>query len=174
MATGNEHVYVLSALALFPILPLVHILTAHFTGPDRMRRFPPLLATACYVASWGMAMSITFGAGSLTWQGTTAGISTIGISTLVYFDLFNCACQGFSLRILVDVHLHRSLTCEQLFQQYGGGKGMDWFLEKRLAGLVALRLVRFTNDTLTLTRTGSMVGRMGILVKVVLGLGKGN
>ena len=174
MTSPHEAVYVIAAVFLFPVVPTVHIISAWLLGSDKSRVFPPLAAIVVYVISWGVVISTLVDAPWQFARGLLAAAMTIGILSLVYIDLFNLACMGFALRVLFEIYLNESMTAEELLREYGGGKGMDWFLQKRLAGLVSLRLVHFDGQTLRTTRFGTIVGRMGRTVKQVLGLKKGN
>ena len=50
------------------------------------------------------------------------------------------------------------MTAQQIATNYGGGKGLKWFLDKRLQGLKYLGLIREENGKIKLTsRTGKTV-----------------
>ncbi len=55
-----------------------------------------------------------------------------------WLQLYNLAERGCSLRILIDVDEHpaRAVTPDDVRRGYGGGRGMDWVVAKRLDGLV--------------------------------------
>lgn len=78
------------------------------------------------------------------------------------------------MRILVDIYRHGSLSFTEVCEKYGDGRGIDWLLDKRIDGLVALGLVRRKGDVLEVDPAyGWAAGRMACIVRKVLKLGGG-
>jgi len=71
-------------------------------------------------------------------------------------QLYNLADRGLSLRILAELAAStgRALTVEEIASNYSGGRGLAWMYDKRVAGLVAQRLVVADGEALCLTDRG--------------------
>lgn len=62
---------------------------------------------------------------------------------IVYLEIRSLLSRGYSLRILVDLRrVGGTCTVESLKSTYGGGKGIEGLLRKRIASLERLRLLR--------------------------------
>ena len=69
---------------------------------------------------------------NLTYKDYLAGISLIIFFSLGYMEFFSMICRVFSLRIMTDIYLNKSLTKENLIEAYADGKGLKWMMKKRL------------------------------------------
>jgi hypothetical protein len=56
-----------------------------------------------------------------------------------WLQLYNLAERGCSLRILIDIDEHpaHAMTPAEVLRGYGGGRGIDWMIAKRVDGLVS-------------------------------------
>ena len=83
-------------------------------------------------------------------------------------------CRGFSLRILIDIFINGPFTMDQVVSNYGEGKGVDWMIKKRIAGIESLGLVKWKNDELILVSPRALfLGKFGLWFKQTLKLGLG-
>ena len=80
-----------------------------------------------------------------------ASLSLIVFISLGYVEFFSMICRGFSLRIMTDIHIYKSVTTEKLITNYAGGKGLNWMFEKRLRSINNLKLIHYKNKDLSLT-----------------------
>ena len=73
-----------------------------------------------------------------------------------WLQLYNLAERGCSLRILIDVDEHpgRAMTPADVLRAYGGGRGMDWMVAKRLDGLVTEGFAELRSGRLEPTARG--------------------
>jgi hypothetical protein len=71
-------------------------------------------------------------------------------------QLYNLAERGLSLRILIDIAESTAgrLTLDQVMSDYGGGQGIAWMYDKRIAGLLQTGLVERKDTALSLTPRG--------------------
>jgi len=72
-------------------------------------------------------------------------------------QLYNLADRGLSLRILIDFAEadSRIIDTDWLIANYGGGKGLAWMYEKRIAGMLETNLVERRASTIALTSKGA-------------------
>lgn len=77
-------------------------------------------------------------------------------------QLYNLADRGFSLRILIDIEESpaRALSPAEVIHAYGGGRGMEFMLDKRLGGLVEEGLVIIDDGAVCVSRKGERAGRL--------------
>ena len=90
---------------------------------------------------------------------TYDGIFVLGFFFIGYFEFQSLLSRGYTLCILSDLFsINKSMTVQQIAGNYGGGKGLKWFLDKRLKGLKYLGLIREEKGKIKLTnRTGKTV-----------------
>jgi hypothetical protein len=69
------------------------------------------------------------------------GLAATGFWSLMYMQVFSMLCRGFSLNVLVHCAEHRKATLPEVMANYQG-VGADTLLEKRLASLERLHLIR--------------------------------
>ena len=98
------------------------------------------------------------------------GIFVLGFFFIGYFEFHSLISRGYSLRILSDLFsINKSMTAQQIATNYGGGKGLKWFLDKRLKGLKDLGLIREERGKIKLTKhTGKTVSIILSFSKKVL------
>lgn len=79
-----------------------------------------------------------------------------------WLQVYNLAERGFSLRILIDVDAspERSLTAAEVQARYGGGRGMDWMLDKRVQGIVESGMATLAEGRLRVTPKGARAARV--------------
>jgi hypothetical protein len=81
-------------------------------------------------------------------------------------QLYNLAERGLSLRILAELDAAdgRSMSVDEIAEQYSEGRGLAWMYDKRLDGLVRQHLVAVEGDAVTLTSRGRFwAGRLAYL-----------
>lgn len=164
----DAQISLLLSLLLSPLIVPLHIILIRFSQRGKVRLMMYaffLYATLWFSLSWYAAEGF-----SLSWF--ISGGALAGFMALGYAECFSMVSRGFSLHILVDVCRRRSLTFEELLQGYGG-RGMDWMLKKRIDTLSMLNMVKKHGDTLLLKKRGKFIGKAGIAVKKLLGLGEG-
>src|SRR5262245_42393743 len=71
-------------------------------------------------------------------------------------QLYNLADRGFSLRILIDALEHPSgiVDLDRLIGEYGGGRGIRWMYDKRVADMLQGEFIARAADNLVLCRKG--------------------
>lgn len=89
-----------------------------------------------------------------------------------WLQLYNLAERGFSLRILIDMDEQpgRVMTPADVSRAYGGGRGMDWMVGKRIDGLVEERLAEVRAGRLTPTPRGRRAAAVFAAVRAALRL----
>lgn len=94
---------------------------------------------------------------------TYDGIFVLGFFFIGYFEFQSLISRGYSLCILSDIYTsNKPMSNEQLAANYGQGKGLKWFLDKRLTGLKYLGLIKEHRGKIKLT------DRSGKIVSVIL------
>ncbi len=71
-------------------------------------------------------------------------------------QLYNLADRGFSLRTLMDAREHPSgpADADRLIGEYGGGRGIRWMYDKRVADMLQGKFIARAADNLVLCRKG--------------------
>ncbi len=101
-------------------------------------------------------------------------IITIQISAfLIYAEFFSMICRGFSLRILTDVYLNKTVPKKKISLIYSSNKGYDWLLKKRLDSITNIGLIIKKDYFYKLSNIGRVVSQISIFTKKILNLGKG-
>jgi len=92
-----------------------------------------------------------------------------------WLQLYNLADRGFSLRILTDIYEspERALTAPELQARYGGGRGMDWMLDKRVQGIVDTGMASLADGRVRLTPKGTRAARLFGTIRAYLQLEDG-
>jgi hypothetical protein len=87
-------------------------------------------------------------------------------------QLYNLADRGFSLRILIDILESpvQELTLEEIFRDYGGGKGIDWMYQKRIDGMLDNQMIKMENDNINITHKGLRIAKYFSLMREFLNL----
>ncbi len=163
---------VLLACGLLWVLPTAHILLVR-ASKNREAGLGRLLAAAAVylgvllLAGWAWIPAAGLADG-------VAALSLAGFLFLVYAEAYSMLCRGFSLRLVVDVHVRGNLTFEELLRDYAGGRGASWLMGKRLQGLERAGLVHLDAATVSIrTAKGRWAGRLGAWMKRVLRMGSG-
>ena len=60
-------------------------------------------------------------------------------------------CRGFSLRLMTDIYLNKSMTLDEIMLQYSDGKGINWMFKKRLKSIEKLKFINLENNNIRLT-----------------------
>ena len=103
-----------------------------------------------------------------------ASLSLIVFISLGYVEFFSMICRGFSLRIMTDIHIYKSVTAEKLITSYAGGKGLNWMFEKRLQSIHKLKLIHFKGKDLFLAYPlGYICAYLTNLYKKIFNIKKG-
>ena len=93
-----------------------------------------------------------------------------------WLQLYNLADRGLSLRILIDAREHPRHTVDAGYirRAYGGGKGIDWMYQKRLADLLRLGLVSIDESkNVALTEKGLRNARLVRFLRRLFVIGPG-
>jgi hypothetical protein len=87
-------------------------------------------------------------------------------------QLYNLADRGFSLRILIDALEHPSGTADidRLVGEYGGGRGIRWMYDKRVADMLNGAFIARAGGNLVLCRKGISLADLFIRVRQFLRL----
>jgi hypothetical protein len=169
----EEMIAVVMAFVLAPALAAIHILLFRRRKESSPGYVHLPLAFLLYELLWaGMEILVTQRVPSIsTWA---AGTATVGFVCLAYMQVFSQIARGFSLRILVDIRNHGALDMDGILRHYSDGRGVDWLMEKRIAGLEQAGLIRRERGRLVAVRPwGIRIGMMGVWVKRILKLGQG-
>ncbi|HET8576161.1 MAG TPA: hypothetical protein VFO18_03610 [Methylomirabilota bacterium] len=89
-----------------------------------------------------------------------------------WLQLYNLADRGFSLRILTDVDESpgRELSAAEIQGRYGGGRGLEWMLDKRVEGVVGTGMATLDHGRLRVTPKGARAARICGALRAVLQL----
>ena len=111
---------------------------------------------------------------NLSYKDFLASVSLMIFFSLGYMEFFSMICRGFSLRIMTDIYLKKSITKESLITNYADGKGIAWMLKKRLRCIEQLGLINFDGKNLCLVYPkGYICAYVTIFLKKLLNLKKG-
>jgi len=90
-------------------------------------------------------------------------------------QLYNLAERGFSLRLLIDIRESPAgaLSTDELYSNYGGGRGIPWMYQKRLDDVARLDLAGVDSGALILKERGHRVGRVFAILRDFLGAENG-
>jgi len=95
------------------------------------------------------------------------GIFLLGFFFIGYFEFQSLISRGYSLRILSDLFsINKPMTAQQIAANYGGGRGLKWFLDKRLRGLKYFGLIKEERGKIRLTN------HAGKIVSIILSYSK--
>ena len=99
------------------------------------------------------------------------GASAIGFLALGYMEFWSLIERSFSLRILIDAAAagERGITIDELANAYGGGRGLEWMMSKRLEGLLGLNLLEACDESYRLSAGGRRAAAVCQLLIDVLG-----
>jgi len=127
---------------------------------------PPLLLLLVYVPAdfWILPEGLIERNAILDWA-----FSLFTFSASVFggwLQLYNLADRGMSLRILIDVlETGGVVSVGGLSRNYGGGRGIQWMYEKRLADIERLGLVSRQGDDLALSAKGERNAKLIIRLR---------
>ena len=170
----RELLAIFLAVALFPVLAMVHLILFRLKRKDSSELPPLLLAFASYCCVWGILWLLLMGRSENVLTELIAGVSMVGFLCLGYMEAFSMICRGFSLTMMSDVERNGSLSFKEIIEQYGGGHGIDWLFEKRLNTLESLQMIRRESSQIEIGGiAGVMAGRLGRIVKSILRMGEG-
>ena len=171
-----------TALVTFPLLPLTHLLLLRL-GKLLHRQRALLafgLANLAYVSIaavlWLLWQRQAPSQEAVVWAGgALSGGLTVIFLIVGYLEAFELIDRGFSTQILVEVLTHGTpLSAAELQRTYGGGRGMDWMLQKRLSHMVRGGLLEVRQGTVHLKGPlAAFIGRGGVVTKGLLRLGVG-
>lgn len=171
MQKNTEVISVLLAVLCSLLLPVLHILLIRLLK-DKGKIKLMMVSFAAYAAIW-TALSISI-IGYHTVNQFIAGYFMIGFLCLGYAEAFSMLCRGFSLRIMMDIFSRGSLTLHEIIEGYGGGKGVDWMLKKRIETLKSMGLLGFDGEVLELMgKRAYIIGKTGLFLKRFLKMGTG-
>ena len=153
----------IAALLSCMMLPFTHIILKWLTV-NFFRKYESSVLLICYfftVIMWLTLNSVikeNFDI-SINKIITYDGIFVLGFFFIGYFEFQSLILRGYSLRILSDLFsINKPMTAQQIAANYGGGKGLKWFLDKRLKGLKYLGLIKEERGKIKLTNhTGKTV-----------------
>ena len=164
----------IAALLSCMMLPFTHIILKWF-AINFFRKYESSVLLICYFFTsiiWLILYSVLTENFDISINKITTydGIFVLGFFFIGYFEFQSLILRGYSLRILSDLFsIEKSLTAQQIAANYGGGKGLKWFLDKRLTGLKYLGLIKEERGKIKLTKhTGKTVAIVLSLSKKIL------
>jgi predicted transcriptional regulator len=88
-------------------------------------------------------------------------------------QLYNLADRGFSLRILIDIveSPRQELTLDEILENYGSGKGIDWMYQKRIEGMLDNQMIIMENGDIQITEKGLKIAKYFSRMRKFLNLG---
>ena len=172
---------VILATAMTIVLLVIVTLVLRFHPTPRRARQMMLSYFACLIGT------------ALVWFATSADLGFLAqsllieppwldLSLMLFFfsaaffggvlQLYNLADRGLSLRILIDFAEvdPRIIDTDWLIANYGGGKGLAWMYEKRIAGMLETNLVERRASTIALTSKGARTAAVLFAVRRFLRL----
>ena len=96
----------------------------------------------------------------------------LGFVYIGYTQFYSLLRRGFTIRLLIDIHLSKqNITKKELSSIYSGGRGLGWFLQKRLSGLEKFKLLNVKDNKVQLTSKFQIIfSRILLIVNKVLGI----
>ena len=172
---------VILATAMTIVLLVIVTLVLRFHPTPRRARQMMLSYFACLIGT------------ALVWFATSADLGFLAqslliappwldLSLMLFFfsaaffggvlQLYNLADRGLSLRILIDFAEADScfIDIDWLIANYGGGKGLAWMYEKRIAGMLETNLVERKAEMIELTSKGARAAAVLFAVRRFLRL----
>lgn len=130
--------------AVLAAVVAAHTVAVRMIG-GRTRPLIETITLALLVASGGAMIWFEVGRrtiGGQPWLLQVGGLALYAAGLVVYVEIRSLLSRGYSIRILVDLlRAGGTSTIESLKSGYGGGKGLDGLLRKRIASLQRLHLV---------------------------------
>ena len=152
----------------------VHLLALWHAQSAEDKYRPMFIALGIGLLLWG-GLPFWFhdapvGGGSW-WLERLTGLLIYGAFVIGYLELNSLLNRGYSMSILLQiVSSERPLTIEEMGRAYGGERGLNWLMEKRLQGLVDLGFAKKDEGDLVLSPRGKklahvlsrMIGFLGL------------
>jgi len=130
----------------------------------------------CLLASILFSFSILFLFSLISFFDFEKIIVMFSINLFIFFayiEFFSMICRGFSLRILTDVYLNKTVEINSINKIYAMGKGHSWLLKKRIDSIIKSKLIYYDGENYLLTNFGKNISTISIIFKKILKLGKG-
>jgi hypothetical protein len=147
-----------AAAVVFSAAVAAHLLFSHLVSVRRKER--ALIGfMALSVPAYFLLHLVASVPGAM--EDVVAGLCALGFLVLGYAELWSLVERSFSLRIVIDVDESgaQGATRVDLARRYGEGRGLEWMMSKRLAGLVDSGMLEPQDGSYRLTRRGSVVAR---------------
>ena len=163
---------VLAAL-VFAIAFASHLLLSHLRTSDKPERVlvavmagAAVVYTALFVALPPLAPRAVPPAADFV-----TGLAALGFLVLGYVEFWSLIERSFSLRIVIDAAAAPApLTTDEIAAAYGGGRGLNWMMEKRLEDLVGSGMLGVDGGRHSLSARGRGVARVFRALRRALGI----
>ena len=121
---------------------------------------------------WCAALTYTTSLLQLSVVDGLTGLLIIASAWIAYLIVWGSLTRGYTFGLLMTLYnARRPITIDDVEKLYAGGRGLRFLMEKRVFGLILLRIVRQRGRDLTLTSPwGISVARMYRLAACALGL----
>ena len=144
----------ISAICSGTLLPVFHILLLRIFGLKKEKYLKVFLFISIITCTiiWIFIYYIiddrsVFSLSSLD------GVFFLGFIFIGYIEFYSLLRRGYSLRILYELYLKDvPISVKEIEESYSGGRGLGWFLEKRLEGIKNIGLIKITKDKIHLQK----------------------
>jgi hypothetical protein len=171
---------ILATAMTIVLLALVTLALRHHPTPRRARKMM-LIYVLCLIGAATAWFATSSDLGFLA-QSLLIEPPWLDLSLMLFFfsaaffggvlQLYNLADRGLSLRVLIDFAEadSRIIDTDWLIANYGGGKGLAWMYEKRIAGMLETGLVECKAGMIALTPKGTRTAAVLFAVRRFLRL----
>ena len=171
IATGMSIIYIVAAAMAFRLLR-ANVRTAAFL--NRLFLLTLLAAIGIYYLT---PRDLGFLPGSMIENPVLEVIFLLFIYNSAYFagilQVYELADRGFSLRISIDIDKSGGcMTVPEVMQSYSMGKGTRWMYQKRIDGLLAMKLIETRGERIVVTLSGERLAASMSRLRRFLGLDK--
>lgn len=161
-------------------LPICHIILLGICG-KRKEKYVNLIMVASFCLSiiiW-LTLIIVLAEDSfpdcfynlIQSNGFIDGLFVLGFFFIGYIEFYSLIRRGYSLRILYELYLNGSpMSFDEIKDNYSGGRGLDWFLKKRLHGIESIGLINICDEKVRLSKKGVILAKIVHSAVKVIGL----
>jgi len=165
---------VLLTIAISILIPIFHILLINIFRIDGLHIKLMFVSFLLYIFVGIIITQVIFQGSNEIIMYYITSLSTSVFMCLFYMEAFSMIARGFSMRIVTDLFIQKSLSPEKLMEDYADGKGINWMLEKRINGIENLNLITKQSNNITLSSNYSFfIAYISLNFKKILKLGRG-